>query len=219
MRAFVQPSGRFRTVTAGIVNAARPGAHRMNQAQAYMHACLMLALGQCAQDVIVELSNLPSMRGKYMSNKKQIASDFAAQRKKILRGIPKDEAARFEAVLCDISDSCEQRVEWLIATVRGELVQKVEYRAVDAGALLGIAHGIVQCCNRINQIMTGRRSDEYNSILDELADIDAKIGTPLLNEGVLPDADKCVESLMKLVNDMKDGTIEVLGLKRKGGAQ
>lgn len=216
---YSKPSGRFGTVTAGIVKAARPGVYKMSQGQAYMHACLMLALGQCAQDIITELSNLPSMRGKYRANKLQIASDFAQQRKRLLRGVPKDEAERFEAILCDITDNCEGRVNWIIATVRGELAQKVDYRAVDAGALLGITHGIVQCCNRINEIMTGRRSDEYNRILDELADIDAKIGTPLLNEDIKPDADKCVESLMMLVNDMKDSTIDVLGLKREGAAR
>jgi len=214
-----KPSGRFGTVTAGIVKAARPGVYKMSNGQAYMHACLMLALGQCAQDIITELSNLPSMRGKYRANKLQIASDFAQQRKRLLRGVPKDEAERFEAILCDITDNCEDRVRWLKATVRDELTQKVDYRAVEADALLGITHGIVQCCNRINELMTGKKSCEYNRILDELADIDEKIGTPMLNDGIKPDAEKCVESIMMLVESMKDSTIEVLGLKRKGGSE
>jgi hypothetical protein len=219
MRAIVHPQGRFGTVTSGIAKAARPGVYKMRPAQAYMHACLMLALGQCAQDIMVELSNLPSMRGKYRANKLQIASEFAQQRKRLLRGVPAEEAERFEAILCDIADNCEKRVRWLIATVRDELTQKVDYRSVEAGALLGITHGIVQCCNRINELMTGKKSCEYNRVLDELSSIDEQIGSPLLNEGVLPDADKCVASLMMLVEDMKESTIEVLGLKREGGAE
>lgn len=210
---------RHSLVTRQIIISSMPLCEKADQGQAYMHACLMLALGQCAQDIIVELSNLPSMRGKYRANKLQIASDFAQQRKRLLRGVQKDEAQRFEAILCDIVDSCESRVNWLMATVRDELTKKVDDRSVEAGALLGIAHGIVQCCNRINELMTGKKSCEYNRILDELADIDEKIGTPLLNEDIKPDADKCVESLMMLVNDMKDSTIEVLGLKRKVGAE
>jgi hypothetical protein len=134
-----------------------------------------------------------------------------------MRGIPADEAAMFEGILCGITDSCQARVKWLVATVRGELAQKVDYRVAEAGALLGIVHGIVQCCNRINQIITGRTNTEYNRILEEIALIDEKIGMPLLNVGVLPDADKCVASLMELVKDMKSSTMEAIGATRKEG--
>lgn len=208
---------RFLTVSRSIRYAAQPQATLMSDTKRYCNAVLMLALGQCAQDIIQDFSNLPSIKGKFMASKAEIASQFNQQRKALYRGVTKEEAAQFDAVVCEVTDLCQQRTKWLVATVKGELTNKVIYSAVEPGALLGIAHGLCQCCNRIHRKMTGKNSSIFTRVMEELLSIDDKIQSDYLNEAKKVDWDVVSDAIIVTVEDMVTATKKVLKVIEKGG--
>lgn len=210
---------RFAAVSSHIRKQAVPQIHRMSEGRAYLNAVLMLALGQAAQKEIQKLYELPEMKGRYNAERAEIRSAFDHQRRFLKRDVPEEEYARFEGIVKGVADECTKRLDWLNTTILDQMVNRYEYPTVKSGALLGAAHGLVQCCNRLHRIMTGKDSSDYARILEELSAIDTKMDAKLLNEHIKPDSAICVDAVMKTVEDMQKAVMEVLGISnnKEGG--
>lgn len=145
------------------------------------------------------LSRLPELRAN--GNARSYCADLQEIIRKrmmqIRRGWGDDRADDYEDRLENTLEACNPELDRLRHELRAALVQKVRYQDIDRATHIATASGLVDCCARCHEWITGKRQ-KYDEARYALGMVDTLIGCGLLNDGKVPDMQEAQAAFSRL---------------------
>lgn len=115
----------------------------------------------------------------------------------IRRGWGGDRAEGYEDRLEETFSACKPELDRLRHEIRAALVQKVRYTDIDRAMHIATASGLIDCCSRCHEWLTGKRQ-KYAEARYALGMVDTLIGCELLNDGRLPAMEEAQTAFARL---------------------
>jgi hypothetical protein len=115
----------------------------------------------------------------------------------IRRGWGGDRAEDYEDRLEETVAACKPELDRLRHEIRSALAQKVSYNDIDRAMHIATASGLIDCCSRCHEWLTGKRQ-KYAEARDALVMVDTLVGCKLLNDGRLPAMEEAQTSFARL---------------------
>lgn len=115
----------------------------------------------------------------------------------IRRGWGGDRAEGYEDALEEAVAACKPELDRLRHEIRAALAQKVRYQDIDRAMHIATASGLIDCCSRCHEWLTGKRQ-KYAEARYALGMVDTLIGCELLNEGRLPAMEEAQTAFARL---------------------
>lgn len=103
--------------------------------------------------------------------------------------------------------ACKPELDRLRHEIRGALVQKVRWQDIDRAIHIATASGLVDCCTRCHEWITGKRQ-KYAEARYALGMVDKLLGCELLNEGRIPAMDEAQLAFARLFDALCTKTLE-----------
>ena len=125
----------------------------------------------------------------------------------IRRGWGGDRADGYEDRLEEVVEACKPELDRLRHEIRAALVQKVRYQDIDRATHIATASGLVDCCSRCHEWLTGKRQ-KYAEARYALGMVDTLLGCGLLNDGKLPDMHEAQAAFARLFDAVCTKTLE-----------
>ena len=125
----------------------------------------------------------------------------------IRRGWGGDRAEDYEDRLEETVTACKPELDRLRHEIRTALAQKVRYQDIDRAMHIATASGLVDCCTRCHEWLTGKRQ-KYAKARYALGMVDTLLGCGLLNDGKLPDMQEAQEAFARLFDAVCTKTLE-----------
>ncbi len=97
----------------------------------------------------------------------------------------RDRAEGYEDALEEAVAACKPELDRLRHEIRAALAQKVRYTDIDRAMHIATASGLIDCCSRCHEWLTGKRQ-KYSEARYALGMVDALLGCELINEGRIP---------------------------------
>lgn len=161
------------------------------------------------------LSRLPELRGNgfarsYCADVQEI---IRKRMMEIRRGCGGDRADGYEDRLEDVVEACNPELDRLRHEIRAALVQKVRYTDIDRAMHIATASGLVDCCSRCHEWITGKRQ-KYAEARYALGMVDTLLECGLLNDGRLPDMQEAQAAFSRLFDAVCTKTLEFFTKKQ-----
>lgn len=125
----------------------------------------------------------------------------------IRRGWGGDRAEDYEDRLEETFAACKPELDRLRHEIRAALTQKVRYTDIERAMHIATASGLVDCCSRCHEWLTGKRQ-KYAEARYALGMVDTLLGCCLLNDGKLPDMQEAQEAFARLFDAVCTKTLE-----------
>lgn len=125
----------------------------------------------------------------------------------IRRGWGGDRADNYEDRLEETVAACKPELDRLRLEIRAALVQKVRYQDINRAMHIATASGLVDCCARCHEWITGKRQ-KYAEARYALGMVDSLLGCGLLNDGKLPDMQEAQAAFARLFDAVCTKTLE-----------
>ena len=103
--------------------------------------------------------------------------------------------------------ACKPELDRLRHEIRAALTQKVRYTDIDRAMHIATASGLVDCCTRCHEWLTGKKQ-KYAEARYALGMVDTLLGCGLLNDGKLPDMQEAQASFARLFDAVCTNTLE-----------
>lgn len=155
------------------------------------------------------LSRLPELRenGFARSYCYDVQEIIRRRMMEIRRGWGDDRADGYEDRLEETVAACKPELDRLRHEIRAALVQKVRWQDIDRAMHIATASGLIDCCSRCHEWITGRRQ-KYAEAHYALGMVDTMIGCGLLNDGKLPDMQEAQAAFARLFDAVCTKTLE-----------
>lgn len=133
------------------------------------------------------LSRLPELKANALCRSycADVQEIIRRRMMEIRRGWGEDRAEGYEDRLEETFSACKPELDRLRHEIRAALVQKVRYTDIDRAMHIATASGLIDCCSRCHEWITGKRQ-KYAEARYALGMVDTLLGCELLNEGRLP---------------------------------
>lgn len=125
----------------------------------------------------------------------------------IRRGLGGDRADDYEDRLEETFAACKPELDRLRHEIRAALTQKVRYTDIDRAMHIATASGLVDCCSRCHEWLTGKKQ-KYAEARYALGMVDTLLGCGLLNDGKLPDMQEAQAAFARLFDAVCTKTLE-----------
>ena len=134
------------------------------------------------------LSRLPELRINRLARSycTDVQEIIRKRMMEIRRGWGEDRADDYEDRLDETVAACKPELDRLRHEIRAALVQKVRYQDIDRAMHIATASGLIDCCTRCHEWITGKRQ-KYAEAHYAIGKVDTLLGCGLLNDGKLPD--------------------------------
>ena len=155
------------------------------------------------------LSRLPELRadGHSRSYCADLQEIIRKRMMEIRRGWGGDRADGYEDRLEEVVEACKPELDRLRHEIRAALVQKVRYQDIDRATHIATASGLIDCCSRCHEWLTGKRQ-KYAEARYALGMVDTLLGCGLLNDGKLPDMQEAQAAFARLFDAVCTKTLE-----------
>ena len=155
------------------------------------------------------LSRLPEVKdnGLAKSYCADVQEIIRRRMMEIRRGWGGDRADDYEDRLEETFAACKPELDRLRHEIRAALVQKVRYQDIDRAMHIATASGLVDCCTRCNEWITGKRQ-KYDEARYALGMVDTLLECGLLNDGKLPDMQEAQAAFSRLFDTVCTKTLE-----------
>ena len=155
------------------------------------------------------LSRLPEVKDNGLA--KSYCSDVQETIRKrmmeIRRGWGGDRADGYEDRLEEVVEACKPELDRLRHEIRAALAQKVRYQDIDRAMHIATASGLVDCCARCHEWITGKKQ-KYDEARYALGMVDTLLECGLLNDGKLPDMQEAQAAFSRLFDTVCTKTLE-----------
>lgn len=155
------------------------------------------------------LSRLPELKSNGLA--KSYCSDVQEVIRKrmmeIRRGWGDDRADGYEDRLEEVVEACKPELDRLRHEIRAALAQKVRYQDIDRAMHIATASGLLDCCTRCHEWITGRQQ-KYAEARYALCMVDSLLECGLLNDGKLPDMQEAQAAFSRLFDAVCTKTLE-----------
>lgn len=155
------------------------------------------------------LSQLPEMKNNglarsYCSDVQEI---IRRRMMEIRRGWGGDRADDYEDRLEETFAACKPELDKLRHEIRAALAQKVRYTDINRAMHIATASGLVDCCTRCHEWLTGKRQ-KYAEARYAIGMVDTLLECGLLNDGKLPDMQEAQAAFARLFDAVCTKTLE-----------
>lgn len=131
----------------------------------------------------------------------------------IRRGWGGDRADDYEDRLEETIAACKPELDRLRHEIRGAMVQKVRWQDIDRAMHIATASGLVDCCARCHEWITGKRQ-KYAEARYALGMVDTLLECGLLNDGKLPDMQEAQAAFTRLFDALCTKTLDFFTKKQ-----
>jgi hypothetical protein len=125
----------------------------------------------------------------------------------IRRGWGGDRAEDYEDRLEETVAACKPELDRLRHEIRAALAQKVRYNDIDRAMHIATASGLIDCCARCHEWITGKRQ-KYAEARYALGMVDKLLECGLLNDGKMPDMQEAQAAFSRLFDAVCTKTLE-----------
>lgn len=125
----------------------------------------------------------------------------------IRRGLGGERSEGYEDRLEETFVACKPELDRLRHEVRTALAQKVRYQDIDRVMHIATASGLIDCCTRCHEWLTGKRQ-KYAEARYALGMVDSLLECGLLNDGKLPDMQEAQAAFSRLFDAVCTKTLE-----------
>lgn len=155
------------------------------------------------------LSLLPELRknGLARSYCTDVQEIIRKRMMEIRRGWGEDRADSYEDRIEETIAACKPELDRLRHEIRAALVQKVRYQDIDRAMHIATASGLVDCCSRCHEWLTGKKQ-KYAEARYALGIVDTLLECRLLNDGKLPDMQDSKTAFSRLFDAVCTKTLE-----------
>ena len=155
------------------------------------------------------LSRLPELRenGFARSYCYDVQEIIRKRMMEIRRGWGDDRADDYEDRIEETLEACKPELDRLRHEIRAALAQKVRYTDIDRATHISTASGLVDCCARCHEWITGR-SQKYAEARYALGRVDTLLECGLLNDGKLPDMQDAQAAFSRLFDAVCTKTLD-----------
>ena len=155
------------------------------------------------------LSRLPELRdnGFARSYCYDVQEIIRKRTMEIRRGWGDDRADDYEDRIEETLEACKPELDRLRLEIRAALAQKVRYTDIDRAMHIATASGLVDCCARCHEWITGKRQ-KYDEARYSLGMVDTMLECGLLNDGKLPDMQEAQAAFSRLFDAVCTKTLE-----------
>ena len=155
------------------------------------------------------LSRLPELRdnGFARSYCYDVQEIIRKRTMEIRRGWGDDRADDYEDRIEETLEACKPELDRMRHEIRAALAQKVRYTDIDRAMHIATASGLIDCCSRCHEWLTGKRQ-KYAEARYALGMVDTLLGCGLLNDGKLPDMQEAQAAFSRLFDAVCTKTLE-----------
>ena len=155
------------------------------------------------------LSRLPELRdnGFARSYCYDVQEIIRKRTMEIRRGWGDNRADDYEDRIEETLEACKPELDRMRHEIRAALAQKVRYTDIDRAMHIATASGLVDCCARCHEWLTGKRQ-KYAEARYALGMVDSLLGCGLLNDGKLPDMQEAQAAFARLFDAVCTKTLE-----------
>ena len=155
------------------------------------------------------LSRLPELRdnGFARSYCYDVQEIIRKRTMEIRRGWGDDRADDYEDRIEETLEACKPELDRMRHEIRAALAQKVRYTDIDRAMHIATASGLIDCCSRCHEWITGKRQ-KYSEARYALGMVDTLLGCGLLNDGKLPDMQEAQAAFSRLFDTVCTKTLE-----------
>lgn len=155
------------------------------------------------------LSRLPELRenGFARSYCYDVQEIIRKRMMEIRRGWGDDRADDYEDRIEEALEACNHELDRLRHEIRAALAQKVRYTDIDRATHIATASGLLDCCARCHEWITGRKK-KYAEARYALGRVDMLLECGLLNDGKLPDMQEAQTAFSRLFDTVCTKTLE-----------
>ena len=145
------------------------------------------------------LSRLPELKANTLARSycADVQEIIRKRMMEIRRGWGGDRADNYEDRLEETVAACKPELDRLRHEIRAALAQKVHWQDIDRAMHIATASGLVDCCSRCHEWITGKRQ-KYSEARYALGMVDTLLGCGLLNDGKLPDMQEAQAAFARL---------------------
>ena len=155
------------------------------------------------------LSRLPELRanGHARSYCYDVQEIIRKRTMEIRRGWGDDRADDYEDRIEETLEACKPELDRMRHEIRAALAQKVRYTDIDRAMHIATASGLVDCCSRCHEWITGKKQ-KYAEARYALGMVDTLLECGLLNDGKLPDMQEAQAAFSRLFDAVCTKTLE-----------
>lgn len=155
------------------------------------------------------LSQLPKMKNNGLARSycADVQEIIRKRMMEIRRGWGGDTADDYEDRLDETVAACKPELDRLRHEIRAALAQKVRYTDIDRAMHIATASGLVDCCARCHEWLTGKKQ-KYAEARYALGMVDTLLECGLLNDGKLPDMQEAQAAFARLFDAVCTKTFE-----------
>jgi hypothetical protein len=155
------------------------------------------------------LSRLPELKadGHARSYCADVQEIIRHRMLEIRRGWGGDRADGYEDALEETVAACKPELDRLRHEIRAALAQKVRYNDIDRAMHIATASGLIDCCSRCHEWLTGKRK-KYTEARYALGMVDKLLGCGLLNDGKMPDMQEAQAAFSRLFDAVCKKTLD-----------
>ena len=155
------------------------------------------------------LSRLPEVKdnGLAKSYCADVQEIIRKRMMEIRRGWGDDRADDYEDRIEETLEACKPELDRLRHEIRAALVQRVRYQDIDRATHIATASGLVDCCARCHEWITGKKQ-KYDEARYALGRVDTLLECGLLNDGKLPDMQEAQSAFSRLFDAVCTKTLE-----------
>jgi hypothetical protein len=155
------------------------------------------------------LSRLPELRenGFARSYCYDVQEIIRKRMMEIRRGWGDDRADDYEDRIEETLEACKPELDRLRHEIRAALAQKVRYTDIDRATHIATASGLLDCCARCHEWLTGRKK-KYAEARYALGRVDTLLECGLLNDGKLPDMQEAQAAFSRLFDAVCTKTLD-----------
>ena len=145
------------------------------------------------------LSRLPELKSNGLAKSycTDVQEIIRRRMMEIRRGWGEERADSYEDRLEETVAACKPELDRLRHEIRAALVQKVRYNDIDRAMHIATASGLVDCCTRCHEWITGKKQ-KYADARYALGMVDTMLECGLLNDGRLPAMEEAQEAFSRL---------------------
>jgi len=155
------------------------------------------------------LSRLPELRSNGLAKSYcyDVQEIIRKRMMEIRRGCGGERADSYEDRIEEAVAACNTELDRLRHEIRAALVQKVRYQDIDRAMHIATASGLVDCCTRCHEWITGKKQ-RYAEARYALGMVDTLLECGLLNDGKLPDMQEAQATFARLFDAVCTKTLE-----------
>lgn len=155
------------------------------------------------------LSSLPELKANALCRSycSDVQETIRRRMMEIRRGWGGDRADGYEDRLEEVVEACKPELDRLRHEIRAALAQKVRWQDIDRAMHIATASGLVDCCARCHEWITGKRQ-KYAEARYAIGMVDTLLECGLLNDGILPDMQEAQTAFARLFDAVCTKTLE-----------